>query len=482
MSEIKNSDLKKKTKKGLYWTTFNQFADYGIQFVVGLVLARLLSPEDYGITAIPTVFISIASLLIDSGFSNAMVRKPELTENDLSTAFYYNIAVGLFCYFALFISAPWIASFYNVPVLDSIIKVTALNYLIGPFNTPQTIILKRRLDFKTPTKINVVSKTVMGISGIAMAYLGYGVWALVISNLFATITTLVLNFCIVHWVPKAGWSKDSFSYLFGYGSKLLLTFLIDRIYANITPLFIGKYYSPSQLGVYNRALHYAQMPSQQFTSVIQNVTFPVLSKLQDDDELLSRSYRKMLKAITFIVFPVMVLLAVLARPLVILLITDKWETCIPYLQVMCFWWIWAPIHSINLNLLMVKGRSDLFLRVEIIKKVIGLSIMVVTLPMGIMYFLFGSIISSLISLVINTYYTGRLIKVGFFRQMGDILPTIGLCLFIGAIVLGLTRILHNMYLQIVIGGFVGVVAYLGISMMLNFSELEEVKYMLKRKY
>lgn len=478
---MQNSDLKKKTKIGLYWTTFNQFVSYGMQFVIGLVLARLLSPEDYGIIAIPTVFITIASLFIDSGFTNAMIRKPELSEKDLSTAFYYNIGVGVLCYIALFVSAPWIASFYEIPILESIIKVIALNYLIGPLNTPQTIILKRRLDFKTPTKVNVVCKTVAGVSGITMAYVGYGVWALVLSSLFSTVISLVLNFYVIRWVPKTGWSKESFCYLWGYGSKLLLIFLIDRIYSNITPLFIGKYYSPYQLGVYNRALNYAQLPSQQFTSVIQSVTFPVLSKVQNDNELLGHSYRKMLKTTAFIVFPMMVLLAVLARPLVILLITDKWEACIPYLQVMCFWWIWSPIHSINLNLLMVKGRSDLFLHVEVIKKVIGFFIMVMTLPMGIIYFIYGSIVNSLIALVINTYYTGKLINVGFLRQMGDLIPIIVLCAVTGAIVFGVTFLLQNMLLQIIIGGSVGIIVYVGISMLFKFPELEEVKYMLKRK-
>lgn len=476
-----NSDLKNKTKKGLYWTSINQFANYGMQFVIGLVLARLLSPEDYGITAIPAVFMSIAGVLIDSGFSNAMVRKPELTEKDLATGFYYNITIGVICYAILFFSSSWIADFYEVPILDSVIKVTALNYLIGPFNTPQTVLLRRRLDFKTPTKINVISKILMGIVGIGLAYMGYGVWALVLSHLFSTFLHLILNWYVVRWMPQAGWSKESFQYLFGYGNKIMMTFLIDRIYTNITPLFIGKYYSPTQLGVYNRALHYAQMPSQQFTGVIQSVTFPVLSKVQNDNELLGRSYRKMLKTTAFIVFPMMVLLAVLARPLVILLITEKWEACIPYLQVMCFWWIWSPIHSINLNLLMVKGRSDLFLRVEIIKKVIGFSIMIITLPMGIMYFIYGSIVNSLIALVINTYYTGKLINVGFLRQIGDLFPVILLCTVTGAIVLGVTSLLQNMLLQIIIGGSVGVSVYVGISILLKYPELEEVKYMLKRK-
>jgi O-antigen/teichoic acid export membrane protein len=481
MSEVQTLELKRKTKLGLYWTSFNQFANYGIQFVIGVVLARLLSPEDYGITAIPTVFLAVAGVLIDSGFSNAMVRKPELTEKDLATAFYYNIAVGFTCYALLFLCASRIAEFYEVPILESIIKVTALSYLIGPFNTPQTILLKRRLDFKTPTIINIISIILMGVVGISLAYMGYGVWALVLSHLSSSMIRLLLNWYVVRWTPKAGWSKDSFNYLFGYGSKLLLVFLVDKIYNNITPLFIGKFYSPVQLGVYNRALHYAQLPSQQFTSVVQGVTFPVLSKVQDDDELLSRSYRKMLKSIAFIVFPMMILLAVLARPLVILLITDKWEACIPYLQVMCFWLVWSPIHSINLNLLMVKGRSDLFLRVEVIKKVIGFSIMAITLPMGIMYFLYGSIINSLIALVINTFYTGKLINVGFLRQMGDLIPVILLCAVTGAIVVGVTYLLQNMLLQIIIGGSVGVIVYVGISVLFKFPEIEEVKYMLKRK-
>lgn len=477
---MQESDLKNKTKKGFYWTSINQFANYGMQFVIGLVLARLLSPEDYGITAIPAVFMAIAGVLIDCGFSNAMVRKPELTEKDLATAFYYNIAIGVICYAILFFSSSWIANFYGVPILESVIKVTALNYLIGPFNTPQIVLLRRRLDFKTPTKINVISKILMGFVGISMAYMGYGVWALVISHLFSTILHLILNWYVVRWTPKASWSKESFNYLFRYGSKLLIVFLVDKIYNNITPLFIGKYYSPAQLGVYNRALHYAQLPSQHFTSVIQGVTFPVLSKVQDDSVILSSSYRKLLKTTVFIVFPVMLLLAALARPLVLLLITEKWEACIPYLQVMCFWLIWSPVHAINLNLLMVKGRSDLFLRVEIIKKILGFTIMMITLPMGIMYFLYGSIFFSLIALVFNTYYTDRIIHIGFFRQMEDILPTFILSFVMGAIVWGITTIIQNMIFQVIIGGLVGACSYLGLSYIFKFQELKEVKYMLKR--
>ena len=231
---MQNAELKKKTKKGIYWTTFNQFADYGIQFIIGIVMARLLSPEDYGITALPAVFMSIAGLLVDSGFASAMVRKPELTEKDISTSFYYNIGVGALCYCILFFSSPWIANFYDVPVLEDLMKVTSLTFLIGPFNTPQKILLNRRLDFKTPTKINIVCKIAMGVSGIWLAYSGYGVWALVLSGLLSSVVNLILNWCVVRWMPKAGWSKESFHYLFGYGSKLLITFLIDKIYMIIT--------------------------------------------------------------------------------------------------------------------------------------------------------------------------------------------------------------------------------------------------------
>ena len=360
-------NLKGKTKKGLYWSFFNQFSNYGMNFIVGIVMARLLSPSDFGITALPAVFMAIASTIQDGGLANALIRKKEVTNKDLSTTFYYSICLGVVLYLTLFLSAPLIADFYHTPILVSLIRVTAIGFLYSPLITPQNILLRRRLDFKILTKISLVTRVFGATVGIVMAYVGYGVWSLVISNLLAGMFTLLIAWLVVRWLPKYGWSKESFKYLWGYGNKIMFSSIIENLYSNIAPVFIGKYYSPAQLGIYNRAQGYASMPSQNITGAINNVSFPVLSKMQDDTEKLAYNYRRMLRLSAFVIFPIMLMLSALARPLVITMITEKWEHSIIFLQIMCFSMMWYPIHAINLNLLMVKGRSDLFFRLEIIK-------------------------------------------------------------------------------------------------------------------
>ena len=480
MSNSKNN-LKQQTKKGLYWSFFNQFANYGMQFCVGIVMARLLSPSDYGITALPGVFLAIAAVFQDSGMAGALIRKPEIEEKDYSTLFLYSIGVGTFMYAVLFLISPYIAAYFNTPILTSLIRVTALTFLWGPISTVQYVILKRKLDFKTPTKISIITKAFSAIVGITMAYMGYGLWALVISGVFSSFFGLIVIVWVVKWYPRTGWSRESFNYLWGYGNKMLASSLLDTAYNNITPVFVAKYYSPADLGVYNRSQNYAIMPSQNITGVIQNVTFPVLSKMQDNDEYLARNYRRMLKTTAFIVFPLMMLLAGLARPLILTMITAKWEACIILLQLMCFSMMWYPIHAINLNLLQVKGRTDLFFRLEVIKKIIGLSILIVTLPLGLVVFCIGGIISSLVCLVVNTYYTGKLINVGYLKQMRDLFPTFFLSLVLFGVILALNQFISSYLLQILVGGTIGSLVYLGGAFLFKFDELNDVKYMLKRK-
>lgn len=481
MSGETKGNLKQQTKKGLYWSFFNQFANYGMQFCVGIVMARLLSPSDYGITALPAVFMAVAYIIQNGGLSGALIRKTDLSEKDLSTAFYYSISVGIVLYVVMFFSATWIADFYNTPVLVPLIRVTALGFLWGPLGTPQNVILNRKLDFKTPTKISIISRIVSAIVGISMAFIGYGLWALVISGLLSSFLSLLMNWYVVRWIPKTGWSKDSFKYLWDYGNKMMASGLLETLYQNIAPVFIGKFYSPAELGVYNRAQGYAMMPSQNVTGVIQSVTFPVLSKMQNDNEALAHNYRRMLKATAFIIFPIMMMLSALARPLVVTLVTAKWESCVILLQIICFQFMWYPVHAINLNLLQVKGRSDLFLRLEIIKKIVGISILTITLPHGLIVFCCGSVVSSLIALVINTYYTGKLINVGYFKQMRDLLPIVLLGLVMFAVIHLSNYFISNMLLQIICGGILGAIVYIGGAILLKFSELDDVKYMLKRK-
>lgn len=473
--------LKQQTKKGLYWNFFNMFSTYGLNFCVGIVMARLLSPSDYGITAIPAVFTTVAWILQNGGLSDALVRKVDLKDEDVSTSFYYSIVVGITLYIILFFSAPLIAKFYNTPVLISLLRVTALGFLWAPLNTTQNVLLRRHLDFKTPTKISLITRVISACIGITLAYLGYGLWALVVSGLVSSFLTVVLTWFIVRWYPHTGWSKVSFKYLWNYGNKTMLSFGIDTLYRNITPIFVAKYYSPADLGVYNRAQGYAAMPSEQLTGVIQGVTFPVLSKMQNDDEALSHNYRRMLRTISFIIFPLMMLLSALARPLILALITAKWESCIILLQIICFSMMWYPIHAINLNLLSVKGRTDLLLRVEFINKIICIAILFITLPQGLIIFCCGNIVSSIISLVINTYYTGKLIQIGFWRQMKDIFPSIILSFLLFGSVHLTNYFISNLFLQILFGGIVGVIVYIGGALLFNFPELNDVKYMLKRK-
>lgn len=473
-------NLKQQTKKGLYWRFAEQMSNYGMQFIIGIVMARLLSPSDYGITALPAVFLAVAGIFAGAGFGTAMIRKPELKEEDLSTAFYYSTGVGIISYILLFLASPWIADFYNTPVLKPLIRVTALGFLYGPIGTPQNIILQRRLDFKTPAKISVICRFAAGIIGITMAFYGYGVWSLTISSMLSGIIGLCIKIYVVRWYPKTGWSKDSFKYLWGFGNKIMASRLIATLYSNITPIFLGKFYSTTDLGVYNRAHGYASIPSQHFTEVVQGVTFPVLSKIQDNDERLAYNYRRMLRVSAFIVFPIMTTLSALARPFILTMITAKWESCIILLQIICFARMWYPIHAINLNLLTVKGRSDLFLRLEIIKKIFGFGILFLTLPFGLVVLCWGKILNSMIALVINTYYTGKLINVGFWRQMGDIFPIFVLSFISFLSIHGILLCINNLWLQIVVGFSLGTIVYLGGALLFRFKELGDVRYLLKK--
>lgn len=478
---MEDQSLKSKTKKGLYWKFAEQFSNYGIQFIIGIAMARMLSPEDYGITALPAVFMAVAGVFVGGGFSDALVRKQDMTEEDLSTAFYYSLSVGAFFYVVLFFGSPWIADFYNVPILTPLMRVTALSFLYSPLGTPQYIILKRRLDFKTPAKISVVTKIVVGLTGLILAYTGYGVWALVISGLVGGILDKIIIISLVRWLPKTGWSRESFRYLWGYGNKMMVSALLDQVYGNITPVIVGKFFSPADLGVYNRAHGYAAMPSKNIHAVVREVTFPVLSKLQDEPERLVANYRRMIKVSGFVVFPLMLLLSALSRPIIITMITVKWEACIILLQIICFSMMWYPIHALNLNILMIRGRSDLFLKLEITKKALGLIVMCIFLPMGLIAFCAAGIGSSLVSLFINTWYTGQFYKFGFKEQIRDLLPSLTISFTMFLVVLALTHVIGNMIFQIVIGVLVGAIIYLGGAYVMKFQELHDVKYLLSRK-
>ena len=412
--------LKQATTKGLFWSSVERFSNQGVQFVFSIILARLLSPSDYGIIAMVTIFFAVAQSFVDSGFSNALVRKTDRVEEDLSTCFYFNIGVGIIAYIVLFLIAPLVANFYNQPILSPIIRITGLGVILNSLCVVQQALFTIKIDFKSQAKITLSATVISGIVGIILAYQGYGIWALVWQGVASSIVRMGLLWLMSKWRPRTGFSKSSFNYLFGYGSKLLASGLLDTIYNNIYPIVIGKFYNPAQLGNYSRALGWAQLPSANITSILQRVTFPVLSAIQDDTLRLQNSYRRLLKLSAFIVFPLMMGLAAIASPLIRVILTAKWDGCVLYLQILCFALMLYPIHAINLNLLQVKGRSDIFLRLEIIKKIIGVVILIITIPLGITAMCLGMVFSSIICLIVNTYYTSRFIDVGLLTQLKDL--------------------------------------------------------------
>lgn len=473
--------LKKKTVKGVAWTSLNQVLNMGLGFVIGVILARLLSPSDYGLLAMIAVFNAIAFAFLDSGFGNALIRKPNLTEDDNTTAFFFNLVAGVVLFGIIWVIAPWVSAFYDKSILTPLLRAEGSLLIVSSFKIVQNTQLTRALNFKAKMIIRVVSNILGGASGIISAYCGLGVWALVVMHVADAIISLILLWIISPWRPRGRWNKQSFNYLWGYGSKLLASGLLDTIYNNIYPIVIGKFYSAADLGQYSRAKGYAAMPSQSLTGVIQQVTFPVLSQIQDDDQRLAGSYRRMLRFTVFIVFPIMIGMAALAHPLVISLVTDKWAQCVPYLQIICFSSMWYPVHAINLNLLQVKGRSDLFLRLEIIKKAIITIAVIVSVPFGIIGICIGSLCTSIICLAINTFYTGKLIHVGFVRQMRDMAPTLLASLAMGAVVYFAVMPFCNDVVKLAVGIPLGMVLYLAIAKVFRMPELQEAIDIIHRR-
>ena len=473
--------LKKKTVKGVAWTSFDKLTSIGFGFVIGIILARLLSPSDYGLLAMIAVFNAIAFAFLDSGFTNALVRKPDLTEDDNTTAFFFNLAAGAVLFVIIWLIAPWVSVFYDKPILTPLLRAEGSLLIVTSFKIVQNTQLTRALNFKAKMIIRVVASVFGGVIGIIAAYNGLGVWALVVMHIAESLINLVLLWIISPWRPHGRWNKASFGYLWGYGSKLLASGLLDTIYSNIYPIIIGKLFSAADLGQYSRAKGYADLPSQSLTGVLQQVTFPVLSKIQNDDVRLGDAYRRMLRFSVFIVFPIMIGMAALAYPLVIALVTDKWAQCVPYLQVICLASMWYPVHAINLNLLQVKGRSDLFLRLEIIKKAIITIAIFICVPFGIMGICIGAVCTSIICLGINTYYTGKLIHVGFVRQMMDMTPTLLNALAMGAVVHLVTMPLSPEWMKLVVGIPVGIVFYLAVAKIFRLPELQEALDILHRR-
>lgn len=475
------STLKDKTVKGVIWSSIDRFTTQGISFVFSMLIARMLLPSDYGVIAMLGIFMAVSQCFIDSGFGSALIRKKDRTETDFCTVFYFNIVVACLFYGLLLLASPYIARFYDMPLLESVTKVWGLNLIVNAFGGIQNAQLSIAIDFKSRAKISVITTLFTGAVGLWFAYRGYGVWALVYQGLASAILRCILLWCIVRWVPKLIFSWQSFKELFSFGSKLLASGLLDTVYNNIYTLVIGKFFAASSLGVYSRANQLAQFPSSNITGVLQNVTFPVLSTIQDEDERLASAYRRFLQLSAFIVFPLMLGLSAVADPFIRLTLTDKWAGSIYLLQIICFASMWYPIHAINLNLLQVKGRSDYFLKLEVIKKVMGVCILCITIPLGLVAMCYGRILGSLIALVFNTYYTKKIIGYGFVQQMRDLAHVLLHALVMYALVWLVVQFLPGLWLQLIAGILVGMAYYLLGAYLMKFDELNELLLLLKRK-
>ncbi len=413
------SDVKEETLSGLKWRSIESLSVKGIQFVIGLVMARLLLPSDYGAVAMLSVFFAFSKCFIDSGFNNALVRKLDRTETDFSTVFYFNVVVAVIMYGVLFLIAPWVGDFFNMPILCPILRVQAVELILNSFVTVQVARLTIAIDFKALAMRSATSSLISGGLGIALAYSGYGVWALVWQGIAATFVRVVFICAYCRWKPLWVFSWQSFRELFSYGGKLLLSRLINQIYAKSTTLIIGKFFSPEDLGFYSKSTSLARYPSTTIKDVLRSVTFPVLVKLQNDDAHLIRVYRKYISMSSMCIFFGCVLLAALARPLILFLLTDKWAASIIYLHIYCFGIMFDHLGGINLNLLQVKGRSDLYLRLEVFKKTLGMGILLAAVPFGVLGICISKVIWAQVALAVNTYYTGKLFGMGYWTQMRD---------------------------------------------------------------
>ena len=461
------------------WSAIDKLSSQGILFILSIIIARFVSPEDYGVVALLTIFIVFAQVFVDSGFSTALIQKQNPSEEDFSTAFFFNILIGLFIYIILFLSSGQIALFFDNPKLELISKVAFLNILINSFSVVQRAILTISLNFRLQAVASIIGVSLSGIIGIYMAYVGYNVWALVFQTLLNSIITSILLFFLVSWRPKMCFSKQSFYSLFNYGSKLLLAGIISNIYSQIYTIVIGKNFTTTTLGYYNRAQTFSAWFSTNFSAIINRALFPHFCLLKDSNELLKIKIKSSIKMSAYIIFPIIFGLIALAEPIIICLLTDKWSEMIPLLRILCLAYMWDPIMLMNSNLLAAKGRTDLQLKGELLKKIIAVLILFATMSQGIKVICYGVILYSFIDIFITTYFLKKIIGITMFDELKFTLPHFLLSLSMGFIVyfcyIFLSDIIPFILLRLLLCIIIGIIIYILGSYIFKFHEFEYLK-------
>lgn len=455
--------IKRNVISSLFWKYMQMTGTQGIQFIVQIVLARLLLPEDYGLIAIIIIFIAMANVFVESGLSTALIQKKDVDDVDLSSVFYLSLFIATLLYIVLFFTAYLVGDFYQKPLLIPIMRVSSLSLFFGAFNSIQNAVVARNLEFKKLFFSSTGAIIVSGIVGIYMAYKGYGVWSLVIQQLSNQLLAIINLWFTVRWRPQRLFSIKRAKKLFSFGWKLLIASLINTLFVNLRSLTIGKIYNPEMLGFYNRGQQFPAVVIKNINGTIQSVMFPVLSSKQDNVSKVKDMVRRSLATTCFIIFPVMIGLLVIAEPLVKLLLTDKWLPCVPFLQIYCIIYLVRPLNNVKVQAINALGRSDISLKLEIMKKIIDLFILGVTVFYGIYAIAIGGVISVLIVTMINTYPSKQLFGYSYKEQLKDIVPSFLLTLVMGATMYSITFIGSTVWTTLVIQVMAGILLYIGLA-------------------
>lgn len=472
---MSQESLKNKTVKGVGWSAVDNVAQYAVTFVVGVVLARLLSPDDYGLIGIIAIFTTVCTAIINGGFGTALIRKNDCTDDDYNTVFIVNLGLSLLLYAVIFFCSPLIANFFVKQELVALTRVSSITMIIGALAIVQQTRLTKRIDFKTQTKISLISATTSGLIGIGMAVADCGVWSLVFQGLSSQLLRTILLWVYNKWVPKLKFSAQSFNNLFGFGWKMMLSNVLDSVWKELYQLVVGKYYSAATLGQYTRAKQFSSLFSSNLTSVIERVTYPVLSNIQDEKERMVAAYRRIIKLTMFIAFTCMFALGAVSESLLYCLIGEKWHEASTYLPLICFVGSLYPLHSLNLNMLKVHGRSDLFLFLEIIKKIIGLLPLAVGAFVGIFPMLYISIATGFICYLLNSYFPGKLLGYTSWKQLKDIAPSFFIAMTMAVIVYVLKFLPLSNWIILPIQIVVGVAVFFALCKLTKIKEYDEAK-------
>ena len=467
--------LKAKTVRGTIWSGIDSIAGQGITFLVGLVLARLLSPQEYGLIGYITIIVAILNSIVDSGFSNALIRKKDAGEIDYNTTFIFNLVLSLLMAGVMIVAAGPISRFFNEPELVPLIRVMSAIVVINAAAIVQRTTLTKRVDFKTQTKVSLIASATSGVVGIGMALSGMGVWSLVGQQLSRQLLNTVFLWIFNRWIPTLQFSWRSFRELFGFGWKLMVSGLIDTTWKEIYQLVIGKCYTTETLGQYTRGKQFSDIFSSNMTTIIQRVSYPVLSSVQDERTRLKEGYRKIIKVSMLLSFVLLFGLGAVAEPLLYVLIGGQWSEAARYLQIIVFSACLYPLHAINLNMLQVQGRSDLFLKLEIVKKIIAVGPILLGVFISIEWMLWGSVLIGLFAYWLNSFYSGKMIDYGSLAQLRDIAPSFGVAFVMMAALYALTLTGLPPVALLAVQLIAGAGIIIGLCELLRLEEYRELK-------